>query len=94
MSNQIILDIANLGCSSYYAASNADMCNIISTTNTVTAALPNGNTIKSSYKAELKLSNISAQAQSYYIFPSMKDKVLISLEKLCDNSIEAYLTKK
>ena len=28
------------------------------------------------------------------MFPSMKDKVLMSLGKLCDNGMEAHLTKK
>ena len=61
MNNQITLDIADSGCSDYYAASNADIRNIIPTTNTVIGALPNGNTIKSSHKAKLKLRNIPAQ---------------------------------
>ena len=35
-----------------------------------------------------------SQARSCHVFPSMKDKVLISLGKLCDNGMEAHLTKK
>ena len=92
--NKITFGIADSGCSDHYAASNAKVCNITPTTNIITAALPNGNTIILSHKAELKLSNIPAQVQSYHIFPTMRDKVLISLGKLCNNSIEAYLNKK
>ena len=60
VSNPITLGIADSGCSDYYTTSNRDVCNIIPTTNAVTAALPNRNTIKSNHKAELKLSNIPA----------------------------------
>ena len=61
-SNKITFSIADSGYSDHYAASNADVSNITPTTNPVIAALPNGNTITSSHKAELNLSNISAQA--------------------------------
>ena len=43
--NIITVGIADSGCSDYYAASNADVANISTITNFVTASLPNSDTM-------------------------------------------------
>ena len=44
--------------------------------------------------AEFKLNKLPIKARQCHLFPAMKDKVLISLGKLCDHNMEVHLTKQ
>ena len=50
--------------------------------------------MQSSHKAELKINKLPLQARSCHMFLAMEDKVLMLLGKLCDNGMEAHLTKE
>ena len=89
----ITIGIADSGCSDHYAATNADVKNIRPAQKKIKVMLPNGENIESSHTAQLNISNIPAPAQVCHLFPAMKDKILISLGKLCDNDMEIKLTK-
>ena len=89
----ITIGIADSGCSDHYAATNADVKNIRPAQKKIKVMLPNGENIESSHTAQLNISNIPAPAQVCHLFPAMKDKMLISLGKLCDNDMEIKLTK-
>ena len=92
--NIITIGIVDSGQSDYYAASKSEVANISTSTNVKTEFLPNGDTTQSSHKAQLKLNKLTLQTRSCQMFPTMKDKVLISLGKLCDNGMEAHRTKE
>ena len=50
--------------------------------------------MQSRHKAQLKLINLPLKERSCHVFTAMKGKVLTLRGKLCDNDMEAHLTKK
>ena len=70
------------------------MSNIRASNNIIEAALPNGDLIASTHTADLNLNKLPIKARQCHLFTAMKDKVLISLGKLCDHNMEVHLTKQ
>ena len=61
--------------------------------NGVQVLLPNHSTIKSTHKAKLNLPQLSDQATSTHLFPSLASGNLLSVGQLCDAGCTATFTK-
>ena len=59
----------------------------------ITVTLPNGNTLTSTQKCKLPISNIDAKALNGHVIPSSNNS-LISIEKFFDTNYTAVFTNK
>ena len=86
--------ICDSGSSRYYTCINAHCTNIQPAgSKTVTITFSNNKTTKSTHIGLLPYQNLPLKARLAHIFPELKNKILISLEQLCDSNMKIMLNK-
>ena len=60
--------------------------------NAITVTIPNGEQIRSTHTATLKWPHLPPSARTCHIFPTLKNKILLSIGQFCDAGLNSAFT--
>ena len=85
--------IADSGCTNHYFCTSSPYTNKVTSPVGISVIQPDGSIMQSSHTALIDAPHLPLAVRQAHIFPSMRNKVLLSLGQFCDNGYDVALSQ-
>ena len=85
--------IADSGCTNHYFCTSSPYTNKVTSPVGISVIQPDGSTMQSSHTALIDAPHLPLAVRQAHIFPSMRNKALLSLGQFCDNGYDVALSQ-